>query len=69
MADDWIPTSEAAIISGYNAEYLRWLIREHKIVAKKFGFVWQVSKSSLLAYLREAAKSEDKRRGSKSSRS
>ena len=68
MAEDWIPTSEAAKISKYNAEYLRWLIRERKIVARKFGFIWQVSRSSLLAYMREASKSEDKRRGAKALR-
>ena len=65
MATDWITTSEAAELSGYNNEYLRWLIREGKISAQKFGTTWQVSKSSLLTYLREAEKSQDKRRGGK----
>ncbi len=65
---EWITTKEASELTGYNAEYLRWLIREKKIKAQKFGILWQVNKSSLLAYLRSAEKSEDKRRGAKSAR-
>jgi excisionase family DNA binding protein len=68
MATDWITTRQAAELSGYNHEYLRWLIREGKIRGQKFGTIWQVRKSSLLAYLREADKSNDKRWGGKTLR-
>jgi predicted 3-demethylubiquinone-9 3-methyltransferase (glyoxalase superfamily) len=68
MAEDWITTTDASAISGYHPEYIRWLIREGKIVAKKFGIVWQVNKKSLIDYLVDAEKSSDKRRGSKISK-
>ncbi len=60
---DWIPTDEAMRPTGYNAEYLRRLIRQGKVKAQKFGAVWQISRSSLLAYRENAQSTEDKRRG------
>jgi excisionase family DNA binding protein len=62
---DWITTAEAVKLSGYNADHLRELIRDGKIEAQKFGQVWQVSRASLVAYLKDAKKSVDKRRGPK----
>jgi excisionase family DNA binding protein len=63
MTDDseWITINEAAEISGYNAEYLRRLIRNEKIDYRMFGFMYQVNKQSLLKYLKEAEKKSDKR--------
>ena len=63
MPDDseWITVNEAAEISGYNAEYLRRLIRNEKIDYRMFGFMYQVNKKSLLEYLKEAGKKNDKR--------
>lgn len=63
MTDDseWITVNEAAEISGYNAEYLRRLIRDEKIDYRMFGFMYQVNKQSLLKYLKEAEKKSDKR--------
>lgn len=63
--DEWITTQEAAELSDYNPTYLRWLIRQGKLVARKFGPVWQVNRKSLLAYLKAAEQSADKRRGPK----
>ena len=57
----WITTSEAAELTGYNTEYLRWLIRRGEVKARKFGVIWQVSRSSLLQYQRRAEGSSDKR--------
>ena len=65
MAEDWITSAEGAALSGYHPEHLRRLIREKKVKARKFGIVWQINRKSLLAYLGEAEKSEDKRRGPK----
>jgi len=65
VAEDWITSSEAAQLSGYHPEYIRELVRTGKIEGRKFGIVWQVSKQSLLAYLRAAEKSDDKRHGPK----
>ena len=65
MIDDWITTREATELSGYHPDHLRRLIREGSIAAHKFGIVWQVSRQSLLDYLKEARDSTDKRRGPK----
>jgi excisionase family DNA binding protein len=59
--DEWITVREASKISGYNEEYVTRLIREGKIKAKKFGFVWQVSRSSILAYTENSEKLGGKR--------
>ena len=65
MADEWITSAEAAELSGYHPEHLRRLVREGRIKARKFGIVWQIDRKSLLAYLEEAEKSDDRRRGPK----
>ncbi len=63
MTDDteWITVTQAAEISGYNAEYLRRLMRNKKIKFRMFSFIYQVNKKSLLKYLKEAEKKSDKR--------
>jgi hypothetical protein len=61
MADDWISTSEAVKLSGYNPVHIRTLIRQKRITARKVVTVWLVSKSSLNAYLREQAERGEKR--------
>ncbi|MGI0013716.1 MAG: helix-turn-helix domain-containing protein [Nitrososphaera sp.] len=66
---DWITTKQAAELSGYNAEYIRDLIRKGKIRSQKWGRDWQISRASLLAYVRTAETSPDKRRGAKKKRS
>jgi len=58
---DWITVSQAAELSGYNAEYLRRLMRNKIIKFRKFSFIYQVSRKSLLNYLKEAEKKVDKR--------
>lgn len=63
--DDWITTKQASELSGYHPIYLRELIRTGKIAAQKWGRDWQVSRKNLLAYMREAEKSSDKRRGAR----
>ncbi len=63
--DEWLTVQEAAKVSGYHAEYLRLLVREGKLIAKKFGPLWAISKFSLLAYLEIAQKSDDGRQGPK----
>ena len=63
--DEWITVQDAARLSGYHAEYVRLLIREGRLTAKKFGPLWAISKYSLLAYLDTARKSDDGRLGPK----
>jgi excisionase family DNA binding protein len=62
---EWITTKQAAELSGYHANHIRRLIRTREIRAQKFGEVWQVDRRSLLAYVRNAEKSGDKRRRAK----
>lgn len=63
MPDEWLTISQAAELSGYHPVYLTSLVRSGKIKGRKFGPVWQVSKSALSAYIRAAAKSKDRRWG------
>lgn len=63
--DDWITTQEAADLSGYHVNYLRWLIREERIKARRISFLWFVNRQSLLDYMAQAKQSGDKRRGPK----
>jgi len=58
---EWITVTQAAEISGYNAEYLRRLMRNKKIKFRKFSFIYQVNRESLLNYLKEAENITDKR--------
>jgi excisionase family DNA binding protein len=68
MAEQWITTQQAAELSGYHPTYLRDMIRLGTIKAQKFGPTWQIDRTSLLAYMRAAEKSVDKRRGAKKKR-
>lgn len=65
MVEEWLTVDEAAELSGYHANYIRSLLREGKVKARKFGPVWQVHRQALLEYVATAEKSEDKRRGPK----
>ena len=58
---DWITTAEAVRLSGYTIQHIRLLTRSGKVKAQKWGREWQVSKTSLLAYLRQAEKLGAKR--------
>lgn len=52
---DWITITEAAQMSGYNPDYLRRVLRQGKVSAEKKGTMWWIDKSSLEAYLQQAA--------------
>ena len=60
MADE-IGIAEAAKLSGYNPASLRNLIRQGRIKGRKIITVWLVSRSSLVAYLREQEAKGEKR--------
>jgi len=53
MAEDWITTAEAAKLSGYHAKYIPRLIQAGKVEGRRFGHAWQVSRESLLEYLKK----------------
>lgn len=52
--DDWLTTYDAARVSGYNPDYIRQLIRSNKVVGRKWGPSWQVSRHSLETYIKHA---------------
>lgn len=45
--EDWLTTDLAAELGGYHPEHIRLLMRENKIMGRKWGLSWQVSKESL----------------------
>jgi len=65
MIEDWITTAEAVKLTGYHRNHIHRLIRQGGVKARKFGPVWQVSRTSLLAYARQVEKL-GKKRGPKS---
>ena len=62
--DDCLTTYDAARVSGYNPDYIRQLIRSNKVVGRKWGPSWQVSRRSLETYLKHTEKLGE-RRGAK----
>lgn len=48
---EWITTEEAAEISGYDIQHVRWLAREGRIGATKKGRDWWVDREVFRAYL------------------
>jgi hypothetical protein len=59
--EDWLTTYEAVRLSGYELDYIRKLVRAQKIVGRKWGQSWQVSRSSLLEFLKTREKEGQKR--------
>jgi len=59
--EDWLTTYEAVRISGYELDYIRKLIRAKKIAGRKWGQSWQVSRISLLAFLKSKEQQGQKR--------
>jgi len=57
----WITTAEAAALTGYTRKHVRRLITAGYVKGQLFGFVWQVDRVSLLAYIRKAEKTGAKR--------
>jgi excisionase family DNA binding protein len=59
--DQWVTTTEAARLTGYNAEHVRRLIRGGKIEAIKWGRDWLVHKESFLLYIRDEGRGPKKK--------
>ena len=47
---EWITTAEAAELTGYSPHYVRRLMRNDRVMAKKWGNSWMINKRSLLSY-------------------
>jgi excisionase family DNA binding protein len=65
---DWEITwtvQEASAATGYNAEYIRRLVRNKEIEAVKIGFVWLINGDSLKDYIERVEDLDDSRYGPK----
>jgi hypothetical protein len=60
-----ISVQAATEISGYNAQYLRRLLRDRKLEGIKVGQVWLIDLASLQTYFSSALSSNDLRYGPK----
>jgi excisionase family DNA binding protein len=60
-----ISVQVAASYSGYNAQYIRRMLRSGKIQSVKVGQMWLIDKAALDNYLRLATLSTDNRFGPK----
>ena len=60
-----IPIQAATELTGYNAQYLRRLLRVGKLEGIKVGQVWLVELTALQAYFSSAISSNDMRYGPK----
>ena len=56
----------AAMVSGYNAQYLRQLLRLGRLEGDKIGQVWLIRKESFDSYLKPKKGAHDRRFGPKS---
>ena len=59
--EEWLTTYEAARLSNYELDYIRKLIRAQKIMGRKWGQSWQVSRQSLLKFMEEREQLGEKR--------
>jgi hypothetical protein len=64
MSDDWITIRAAVDLSSYHPDHVRRLIKTGEVKGRKFATVWQVSRASLLVYLRKQD-NQGERRGRK----
>ncbi|MBN1536870.1 MAG: hypothetical protein JW908_09080 [Anaerolineales bacterium] len=60
-----IPVQSATEMSGYNAQYMRRLLRAGKLDGLKVGQVWLIDLASLQTYFSSAISSNDLRCGPK----
>ncbi len=61
MDEDWITTNEACKISGYTSRHIRRLLESELVEGKRWGRDWQVSKTSLLDYMKRTENKGEKR--------
>jgi excisionase family DNA binding protein len=61
--DGYITIREAVSQSGYSNQYIRRLMREHKLHGIKVGHLWLVAIVSLNTYLDQASSNDDRRYG------
>jgi excisionase family DNA binding protein len=50
IAEGWINTEQAQVLTGYASAYLRRLANQGRVEARKVGRDWLINQESLLAY-------------------
>ena len=63
LLDKFITVKAVGEVTGYSAQYLRWLQRAGKLYGVKIGQVWLISLASLEAYLKRCQRVRDQRHG------
>ena len=63
ILEKYITVQAAAEISGYNAQYLRRLLRAEKLDSVKVGQMWLIKLESLESYTERAGQVTDRRLG------
>jgi excisionase family DNA binding protein len=63
MAEEWITTVDAARILGVTIAHVSNLLRRGKLIGRKFGRSWMVSKASVEAYASSYRKPGPKPKG------
>ena len=59
--EDWLSITDASRLVGYHPDSVREWAMAGKVKARKVVTVWQVDRSSLLAYVRQAQEHGEKR--------
>ena len=59
----YVSIKEASLLTGYNIQYLRRMLRHGKIQGLKIGQIWLIKKFSLETYLAYAHRFRDQRYG------
>ncbi len=67
LKEEFLTISAAVIITGYNSQYLRRLLRNGRLAGVRVGQVWLIKLNSLATYLTVINGSKDRRFGAKHS--
>ena len=63
ISGEYIAVRSAAKISGYNQQYIRRLLRKGVFRTTKIGQIWLIDQKDFMDYLKDTARSKDKRFG------
>jgi len=62
-SNEYLTVKTAAMLSGYNQQYLRRLLRENRFESKRIGQLWLIDRHSFMNYIDMVNRSKDKRFG------
>lgn len=65
LKERYITVQATAEVTGYNAQYLHRLLRDHQLEGVKVGQVWLIRMTSLGSYLKSTEHTSDQRCGPK----